>query len=292
MATGSVTSVSSSLDRLVEALPALTPFHAPASPTYEFLALVAREQVPARFGPDADRPQRLEPFGRLAFPYHRMGAIDSVDLFGLDELILFAFYWSSRDRYRRVLDAGANLGLHSIVLNRCGYEVQSYEPDPEHFRLLGENLAANACSRTTAINAAVSDQDGEEEFIRVIGNTTSSHLAGSKGRPYGELERFRVKIASIRPLMRWADLVKLDVEGHERQIVCATASEDWELTDMVLEVGTRENAEQIFQHCTALKLDLYAQRNGWAAVRRSSDMPTSYRDGSLFVTRRAAGPWS
>jgi len=284
--------MSSSLDRLIEIIPSLASLHAPSSPVYEFLAMAAREQLLPRFGEAAAGPQLLAPFGSLAFPYHRMGAIDSVDLFGLDELILFAFYWRNRHRYKRVLDLGANLGLHSIVLSKCGFSVRAYEPDPEHYRILCENIALNSCHSVDPINAAVSDFDGDAEFIRVLGNTTSSHLAGSKDMPYGELERFHVKVLAIRPLLAEADLVKLDVEGEERQVVCATKREDWETLDMVMEVGTRESSSQVFEHCRALGLNLFVQRNGWAMVRDLTDMPTTYRDGSLFVTRRESGPWS
>lgn len=280
-----------SLDQLIEVLPALSGFHAPASTVYRYLATAAKEQVQPRFGPAASAAQRLAPFGDLNFPYHQMGAVDTADLFGLDELILFAFYWANRGRYRRALDLGANLGLHSIVLDRCGFEVRSYEPDPEHFRLLSRNLSLNSCARVFPINAAVSDHDGEAEFTRVLGNTTSSHLSGSKAEPYGELQRFNVTVSDIRPLMKWADLVKLDVEGHERRLLCLTTADDWTNTDMVLEVGTPENSRQILAHCQALQLKLFAQKSGWSPVKTQDDMPTSYRDGSLFVTRRDAGPW-
>src|SRR5471032_63857 len=113
----------SPLDRLIETLPALSAFHAPGSSVYDFVELVAKEHIEARFGETASGPSCLEPFGALMFPYHRMGAIDSADLFGLDELILFAFYWAQRTRYRNVVDIGANLGLHSIVMDRCGFAV-------------------------------------------------------------------------------------------------------------------------------------------------------------------------
>lgn len=284
--------MASSLDRLIDALPSLAAFHAPSSPVYEFLASASVEQVLPRFGEAAAGPQLLAPFGSLTFPYHRMGAIDSVDLFGLDELILFAFYWHNRHRYKSVLDLGANLGLHSIILSKCGFSVRAFEPDAEHYRILCENLALNSCRGVEPINAAVSDFDGTAEFIRVLGNTTSSHLAGSKDMPYGELERIQVDVLAVRPLLVGVDLVKLDVEGQERQVVCATTREDWQSLDVVMEVGSREGGARVFEHCRSLGLNLFAQRSGWAMVRDVTEMPTSYRDGSLFVTRRDSGPWS
>src|SRR5690606_22991553 len=112
----------------------------------------------------------------------------------------------------RVADIGANLGLHSIILERCGCKVRAYEPDPAHFQLLSDNLASNACERIQSIQAAVSIAAGEQEFIRVLGNTTGSHLVGAKPSPYGELERFPVRLTPIGPIVEWADLLKVDAE--------------------------------------------------------------------------------
>src|SRR3546814_20413787 len=84
-----------------------------------------------------------------------MGNIDSLDLFGIDELIVFAFYWANRDRYRTALDLGANIGLHSIILDRCGYRVTAFEPDPETAEELRRNLVRNGCSNVEVHEAAV-----------------------------------------------------------------------------------------------------------------------------------------
>src|SRR5262249_24980509 len=120
---------------------------------------------------------------------------------------------------------------------------------------------------------------------------TSSHLAGSKENPYGELERFQVDVEAVCPLMSWADLIKLDVEGHEREIICSTTADDWRNTDMMLEIGTALNGEFVFEHCRSLKLNMFAQKRGWTAVRTLAEMPASYRDGSLFISERETGPW-
>ena len=69
--------------------------------------------------------------------------LNSLELFGLDELILCAFYNANRDSYRRFVDFSANLGLHRIVLMRCRFEVRSFEPDPVHFTQLQYNLKLN-----------------------------------------------------------------------------------------------------------------------------------------------------
>jgi len=279
------------LDLLIEALPDISSHHVPGSRLYAVLRAMVLREVPPRFGPDHTGLGLLPPFGSLDFPYRRMGAINSLDLFGLDELILFAFYWVNRKRYRRVADIGANIGLHSIILARCGYQVRSYEPDPQHIESLRRNLDANKAETVEIIQAAVSSEPGEHEFVRVLGNTTGSHLAGAKPNPYGELERFAVRLSPISPILEWADLVKIDAEGHERQILLATTAADWRNTDAVLEVGSTENAAAIFTHARTIGLRLFAQKLGWSEVVRVGDMPVSYRDGSLFLTIGEGMPW-
>jgi FkbM family methyltransferase len=132
-----------------------------------------------------------------------MGAVDSLNLFDLDELIIFSFYHANRNRYKKAVDIGANIGLHSILMCKCGFDVRSYEPDPQHFSQVQKNLELNHCGNVDAHNAAVSGTVGEMGFVRVEGNTTGSHLAGSKPNPYGELKRFPVRVESIGSITSW-----------------------------------------------------------------------------------------
>ena len=94
----------------------------------------------------------LLPFGDLDFPYREMGAINTLHLFGLDELIIFSYYWANKFRYKKVADLGANIGLHSIILSKFGYNVTSYEPDPIHFDKLIQNANLNNVSNINWIN--------------------------------------------------------------------------------------------------------------------------------------------
>ncbi len=164
-----------------------------------------RPEVEKNFSAADAKPVPFGPFGEIRFPYHKMGAITSLELFGLDELIIFAFYNANRTRYRKAVDFGANIGLHSLMLSRAGFDVRSFEPDPVHADLLRRNLALND-AKTDLHQAAVSLKDGTTEFVRVVGNTTGSHIAGAKSDPYCELERFPVTIEAAAPHLAWADL--------------------------------------------------------------------------------------
>jgi hypothetical protein len=60
----------------------------------------------------------------------------------------------------------------------------------------------------------------------------------------------------------------------------------------MLEVGTAKNAEQIFEHFDGTAVNMFAQKTGWQQVTRLPDMPTSYREGTLFLSAQAQMPWS
>ena len=147
-------------------------------------------------------------------------------------------------------------------------------------------LLAIACNRPSQS----SSRDGTAVFVRVLGNTTGSHLAGAKSS-YGERQEFDVRTQSARPLFAAADFVKIDAEGHEREILLSTAAEDWDGTDAMVEVGSPENAGAIFEHFRALGVNMFAQRKAWNPVATAAEMPTSHRDGSLFLSRAARMPW-
>ena len=64
-----------------------------------------------------------------------MGNIDTTHLFGIDEIIIFSFYYLlKKKKFKSAADLGANIGLHSIVLSKLGYNVKSYEPDTQHYK--------------------------------------------------------------------------------------------------------------------------------------------------------------
>jgi FkbM family methyltransferase len=280
------------LSQLLAALPEMRSHHAPTSTVYGFANHVSQLAVAELFGPQGKQTAQLGEFGSIAFPYTRMGAIDSTHLFGLDELIIFSFYWQNRARYRKVADMGANIGLHSIMLARAGFDVVSFEPDPTHYELLTRNVNANIAQRApNLVNKAISVEEGELEFTRVLGNTTGSHLSGAKANPYGELDKFIVKVEAFLPVMRSVDFFKMDIEGHESVVLLATSRDDWANTDAMVEISSPDSAAKVFAHLHGLGVNMFAQKSGWQAVNTLAEMPENYKQGSLFITAKPHMPW-
>jgi len=239
----------------------------------------AQELLCANFGP----------FGPLEFPYHRMGNIDSLDLFGTTELMLFAIYWHNRNRWSNVLDIGANIGLHSILMSKCGFQVKAYEPDPYHSRILKENLEANQVRSVLVYESAVHTYDGSSKFVRVLNNLTGNHLVGYKNS-YGPREEIDVVTVDCRPLWKHADFAKLDCEGNEAELVKTLTVADVQHLDLVLEVRNLENAQMIYWHCRDLGVPMWSQKTEWQRVVDIEDVPRMNREGSLFIGHQ--GPWA
>jgi FkbM family methyltransferase len=228
--------------------------------------------------------ESFEPFGDLHFPYREMGAINTIHLFGLDELIIFSYYWANKSRYKNVADLGANIGLHSLIMDKCGFSINSFEPDPIHVGVFQENIVNNKSVNITINQKAISDKSGTMDFIRVLGNTTGSHLAGTKEDPYGELETFSVETIDINAVLLNNDFVKMDIEGQEATAILSTKKDTWANVEMILEVGTEKNAKIIFEYLNEINVNMFSQKTGWNKVSDLADVPSSYKEGSLFLS--------
>lgn len=279
----------SAIDLILETLAENPARHVHASALYRLCKADARHAVEEMFSSTERVARPFGPFGEISMPFTKMGNITSLDLFGVDELIIFAFYNANRARYRNVIDIGANLGLHSMILARCGFSVRCFEPDPWHYEMLTANLAANKVDVTT-FKEAVSVKDGEAQFVRVLGNTTGSHLAGSKDS-YGEKEVFTVPIRAVAPLFESADFAKIDAEGHEKELLLAATPQLMQKLDIMVEIGNAENAKAVFAHFQSIGIGMYAQKIGWNRVQKLEDVPTSHREGSLFISAKPAMLW-
>lgn len=277
-------------DLLFAALKESPQLHERSSSFYKYCAEDTRDLVKNAFCKEGECSHEFGPLGLLDFPYVKMGAVDTLDLFGLDELIIFTFYMANKERYKKTIDIGANLGLHSIVMSKCGFEVNAFEPDPWHFELATKNIINNNAKNINLNREAVSIVDGEANFVRVLGNTTGSHLSGSKNS-YGEKEEFKVVIKSALPLFENADFAKIDAEGHEKEILSVTTSDLMNNLDIMVEIGNQENAEYVFNHFKSIGVNLFPQKLGWNKAQEISDIPTSHREGSLFISKKENMPW-
>jgi len=113
------------------------------------------------------------------------------------------------------VDAGANVGLHTLAMSGRAVRVIAFEPEPYNFSLLRANVEGNRCSNVTALNCALGDSEGE---LRLAHNPHNfgDHRISKEGVP--------VRVTTIDEALKdTADgevaLVKMDVQGFELRVV-------------------------------------------------------------------------
>ena len=251
------------------------------------------ENIPLIHSPSSPAELLIGEIGTLMFPYFSMGNIDSAKLFGLDEIILFSFYYANRNRYKKTLDLGANIGLHTLVMKKLGFQVTSYEPDLIHLAQIEKVMKLNNLSTEGLTPRAISDKRGTMEYIRILGNTTGSHLLGSKEEVYGPTEIVSVEVDDILEVLNQGkfDFVKMDVEGHEVVLLNRITTQSISTTDIMLEIGSEKNANEIFATLSEKKISAYAQKINWGRVEKLEDLPSHHTHGSLFLSMQGPPNW-
>jgi FkbM family methyltransferase len=116
-----------------------------------------------------------------------------------------------------VLDVGANLGIYTLHALAAGCHVYSYEPTPNIFNILLDNIGINGfepSGRATAYNLAVSDVEGEMDFA------IYANISGHNSFYAADANDRRIKVKTIcldhhLSHLTHVDVVKIDVEGAE-----------------------------------------------------------------------------
>jgi len=121
-----------------------------------------------------------------------------------------------------VIDVGANLGAFSVLAAMLGArDVHAYEPHPETFACLLENVAAcRVANRITCHNHAVG---GWARVDALVGSGGGAHIgAGVDGPEVAVLD-----ISAVLEPVQGEVVLKLDCEGSEYEIIDGLADADW-----------------------------------------------------------------
>lgn len=131
---------------------------------------------------------------------------------------------------RGILDIGSNTGLYALLALAANPEVKvlAWEPVPSIAEKLRINIKLNGFqNRCEAFEVAVGSSGGEADFY-ISDNTTmaSFHESFATFRGYSAIKtRVRQeRLDSVLPSDFPVDLVKVDVEGHEFQVLTGATS--------------------------------------------------------------------
>lgn len=166
-----------------------------------------------------------------------------------------------------VFDVGANAGYYAILAAELGASVHAFEPNPQVRALLSRSVILGT-GEIQVVAAACSERQGRMPFsISEPGNTGMSSLGPGTGACI-EVDVLTLDgYASAGGLQ--PDLLKIDVEGHEREVLAGAERVLRSARPVVIvETGGRDT------------LDLMA-RFGYLPERILADGSTAPHDGRL-----------
>jgi FkbM family methyltransferase len=119
----------------------------------------------------------------------------------------------------KILDVGANIGYYTLLFSKLTGEsgcVYAFEPEPQNFALLRENLSRNGRTNVVASNLAASDQTGEA-FLYLSTENYGDHqvYASDDGRQKVLIIMTPLDDCLTGPI----ELVKMDVQGFEAHVL-------------------------------------------------------------------------
>jgi len=176
----------------------------------------------------AIQPHRIHSFtlpggGRFEYP---LSSAIGADLFaGWFEPAEVAFVRKHLAPGDTVLDVGANAGLYTVIAARAvgpSGHVFAFEPDERALALLRRNIARNALTNVTVIEAAVSDETGQRQFA-AASDIAMSSLADVRRddqqiQAWRTVDTIRLDDAVQKHRAQGATFLKIDVEGAEKLV--------------------------------------------------------------------------
>jgi FkbM family methyltransferase len=139
-----------------------------------------------------------------------------------------------------VLDAGANIGIFTLLASRIAELVIAVEPDPENFSYLKYNIELNRAKNVLPIRKALSNYHGTG-YISGKGALKALSLRGSG---------HAVEVTTIDKLLkdlglsaRGVDAMKMDIEGSEIHALDGDYLEN--LRVLMLETHGRRTLEHV-----------------------------------------------
>ena len=122
-----------------------------------------------------------------------------------------------------VLDIGANLGMFTLHALKAGCNVYSFEPSPDIFRIMNQNIKVNGFAESGSAHTfqtAVSDEEKTISFFICEGMSGHSNMYAAEKSGDVEIQVQTTVIDEMAVLPDKVDVIKIDVEGAEYKALC------------------------------------------------------------------------
>ena len=151
-----------------------------------------------------------------------------------------------------IYDVGANIGYHTIAFSKMAKHVYAFEPNKKNLRLLQKNT--KTCENVTVYDVAVSNSAGTlhvQDF--------DTNVPGNYGEMLIKEDGQECKSITIDELedVYGPDLLKIDVEGHELQVLRGAIKTITEFNPVIFYEAHGTDLAEIYDLLTDLGYRLY-----------------------------------
>jgi FkbM family methyltransferase len=129
--------------------------------------------------------------------------------------------YGSLERFRTIVDVGANVGSFAVYAAQPDRDVRiyCYEPEQQNFCLLKQNIRINGLEgRVSAFQCAVASSEGRRNLAVVACPLNSFHVLPDGGR-YQIVDCTTLKNILADHHLEAIDLLKMNCEGAEYEIL-------------------------------------------------------------------------
>jgi FkbM family methyltransferase len=138
-----------------------------------------------------------------------------INYYGHWESHLFLLYGKLIQPTDVILDAGANIGFHTVQFARLGKKVYAYEPQPIIFNILTANILLNgATEKVEQYRFGLSDNVGSIKMQPLSQFTEQSGVENFGGRGLTTDDNGE-EIVELIKFDKDVDVVKMDIQGSE-----------------------------------------------------------------------------
>jgi FkbM family methyltransferase len=199
-------------------------------------------------------------------------------LFEIFNAEIYKFQDNNNSSNITIIDCGANIGLATIYFKKHFSEAQviCYEADPMIFEVLQRNLISFGLTDVLAVNAAVSNREGNINFHMegghsgmITNDAVSEKIVSVKS----------IKLKNVLAEMEEVTFLKIDIEGHETSVIPDIADELKKVKFLFLEYHSFIDNEQ---QLDAL-LSIVSKAGFRYYIKESANKKFPFIDKELFL---------
>lgn len=153
-----------------------------------------------------DTPVKAEDHKKILFHYYQEGPYENESV--------------QINKGDIVIDAGANMGIFSLLAAKKGAKVYSFEPQPYFYSILCKNIALNYLNnKIEPLCYAISDRRGEFTMYVDKENLLSASIIIERGKDSCNVHCISIDQWVEDDNIPRIDFIKVDIEGAERLLL-------------------------------------------------------------------------